>query len=61
MYIVNKRCILQGRNLMKESIFGMLRLYLQRFHFMYVMLMAASIRYIRVTFIPRRRSLWGIS
>lgn len=54
MYIVNKRWILQGRNLMKESIFGMLRLYLQRFHFMYVMLVAASIRCIRVTFIPRR-------
>lgn len=54
MYIVNRRWILQGRNLMKESIFGMLRLYLQRFHFMYVTLVAASIRCIRGTFIPRR-------
>lgn len=44
MYILNKRWILQGRNLMKESIFGMLRLYFKRFHFMYVMFMAASIR-----------------
>lgn len=43
MYIVNKRWILQGRNLMK-SIFGVLRLYFKSFHFMYIMFMAASIR-----------------
>lgn len=61
MYIVNKRWILQGKKMMKEYIFGMLRLYLKRFHFMYVMFMAANIRDIYVTFIGRWRFLWGTS
>lgn len=64
MYIVNKRWLLQGRNLMKESIFGTLRLYFKRFHFTYVTFMAAKYQidiYIYVTFIRRWRSSWGIS
>lgn len=59
MCFANRGWILQGRNLMKGSIFGMLRFYLKRFHFMCITLMAAGVRYVCVTFIYVCGDPWG--